>query len=61
MKTSSWMVFCRAGILLLAVILDYYFFNSIIVGFDLESTIFVGILLSFLLNFLYFLIEDREI
>lgn len=45
---------------LLTVICVYYFSNSIIAGFDLEYAILEGIVLSFLLNFLPFLIEDRD-
>lgn len=45
---------------LLTVICVYYFFNSIVAGFDLEYAILEGIVLSFLLNFLPFLIEDRD-
>lgn len=60
MKTSSCTGFCRAGIFLITVILVYYFFNSITADFDLDYTILVGIVPSFLLNFLHFLNEDRD-
>lgn len=50
-------MFCKA---LLTVICVYYFFNSIVAGLDLEYAILEGIVLSFLLNFLPFLIEDRD-
>ena len=45
---------------MLTVICVYYFFNSIIAGFDLEYAILEGVVLSFLPNFLPFLTEDRD-
>lgn len=46
---------------MLTVICVYYFFNSIIAGFDLEYAILEGIVLSCLISFLFSLkIEINE-